>query len=237
MRSVNLSRPYGWSDFFRRGGCLLPLLPVIAIAGIAILVFVGAWLLFPPSYAATFDQAGSWGSDNRADVVGQVSNGVYDMEVKANYGVFYATAGESFTDGIYEVEATQISGPLNNGYGMLFRVSGDSFYVFEISGDGFIWIGRCTNLCQDEAVPLVGRDWFPSPAVNQGLQATNLLRLVADGGSMTFFVNGIEVGRTTDDILTQGDIAVMVETLGQRGVRVVFDNFRVASLGNGGYSR
>jgi hypothetical protein len=44
---------------------------------------------------------------------------------------------------------------------------------------------------------------------------------------MTFFVNGVEVGRTSDSRLTEGDIAVMVETLGERGVRVVFDNFKV----------
>jgi len=39
-------------------------------------------------------------------------------------------------------------------------------------------------------------------------------------------VNGVEVGRTSDDRLTEGDIAVMVESLGESGVRVIFDNFR-----------
>ena len=70
------------------------------------------------------------------------------MEVRSNAGLFMATAGESFGDGVYELEATQIDGPLNNGYGMLFRVdeSSDSFYAFEVSGDGFIWIGWCRAL-------------------------------------------------------------------------------------------
>jgi hypothetical protein len=229
MQSISLSgRPTFYDFFRRRGGLLL----ILLLAIILMVVIVVARFLAPLPYEETFDRQGSWGADDRPDVVGKVANGVYDLHVKANYGVFYATAGKRFSDGIYEVEATQISGPLNNGYGMLLRVDegSDAFYVFEVSGDGFIWIGRCTNRCQDDVVTLVGRDWFPSPAVNQGLQATNRLRLVADGSSMTFLVNGIEVGRTTDNVLKNGDIAVMVETLGERGVRVVFDNFRVLPL-------
>jgi len=179
-------------------------------------------------YEETFDKAGDWGTGRTADVVGEVDNGVYEMLVKSNSELYLATAGESFGDGVYEVEATQITGPLNNGYGFLFNVDEetDSFYVFEISGDGWIWIGRCAELCDSEQVALVGGDWFRSPAINQGLQATNVLRAVVDGNLMTFYVNGVEVGRTSDDRLTEGDIAVMVETLGESGVRVIFDNFR-----------
>ena len=43
---------------------------------------------------------------------------------------------------------------------------------------------------------------------------------------MSFFVNGVEVGRTSDNRLTEGDIAVMVEALGEGNVRVAFDNYR-----------
>jgi hypothetical protein len=179
-------------------------------------------------YNETFDKAGDWGTGRTADVVGEVDNGVYEMLVKSNSELYLASAGESFGNGVYEVEATQIAGPLNNGYGFLFRFDEetDSFYAFEISGDGWIWIGRCAELCESEQVTLVGGDWFRSPAINQGLQATNVLRAVVDGNLMTFYVNGVEVGRTSDDRLTEGDIAVMVETLGESGVRVIFDNFR-----------
>ncbi len=141
------------------------------------------------SYEETFDSAGNWGSGSTSEVEGEVKNGVYEMLVKSNSGLYLATAGESFGDGIYEVEAIQVDGPLNNGYGMLFKVDDatDSFYVFEVSGDGFVWIGYCSDLCDTEAVALVGGDWFPSPAVKQGLQQSNRLRVVADGTRMTFF--------------------------------------------------
>ena len=179
-------------------------------------------------YVETFESLGSWGSGQSADVEGQVNNDVYEMHVKNNHGLYMASAGENFADGIYELEATQIDGPSNNGYGMLFRVDepSDSFYVFEISGDGYVWIGYCVNLCEDEAIALVGGGWYPSPAIETGHHAKNQLRVAAEGPKMTFFVNGVEVGRTSDNRLTEGDIAVMVEALGEGGVRVAFDNFR-----------
>jgi hypothetical protein len=179
-------------------------------------------------YEETFDQTGDWGTGVTSEVEGRIENGAYEMLVKNNSDVYLATAGENFGDGVYEVDATQIAGPLNNGYGMLFKVDDetDSFYMFEVSGDGWIWIGRCAELCRTEQVALVGGDWYRSPAVRQGLQATNNLRAVVEGPRMTFYVNGIEVGRSSDDLLTEGDIAVMVEALGESGVRVIFDNFK-----------
>lgn len=187
------------------------------------------------NYEESFDAAGRWGTGTSADVEGQVTEGVYDMLVKSNQGMYLATAGETFGDGTYELDATQIEGPLNNGYGMLFQVDeeSDSFYAFEVSGDGYIWIGYCRDLCESEAVALVGGDWFRSPAVKTGLHETNNLKVIADGGRMNFFVNGLEVGRATDDRLTEGDVAVVVEALGEPGVRVVFDNFNHVPLSAG----
>jgi hypothetical protein len=178
-------------------------------------------------YEEDFEGEVTWGTGMSNDVEGQVTDGAYEMFVKSNQGVYMATAGKRFGDGVYVVDATQIDGPLNNGYGLLVRVdeSDDAFYALEVSGDGYVWIGYCRELCKAEATALVGRDWFRSPAVKTGLQETNKLKVVIDGIRMTFFVNGLEVGRAVDDRLVQGDVAVMVEALGQPGIRVVFDNF------------
>jgi hypothetical protein len=194
---------------------------ILALSAMACSVFGSG------AFEESFDEPGNWGTGSSVDVEGQVSEGVYDMLVKSNHGLYMATAGEQFGSGTYELDATQIEGPLNNGFGMLFRVDeeSDSFYVFEVSGDGYVWIGYCSQLCEAEADALVGGDWFRSPAVKTGLQETNNLKVVADGGRMTFLVNGLEVGRTVDDRLSEGDVAVMVETLGEPNVRVVFDNF------------
>jgi hypothetical protein len=201
-----------------------PLLFLIALT----LTAVACSIFGDGDFVDTFDDQGTWGIGTSADVEGQVTDGAYEMFVKSNQGIYMATAGQSFADGVYEVEATQIDGPLNNGYGLLFRVdeATDAFYALEVSGDGYVWIGYCSELCQAESDALVGGDWFRSPAVNTGLHETNKLKVIADGGRMTFFVNGLEVGRAVDDRLAQGDVAVMVEAIGQPNIRVVFDNFK-----------
>lgn len=184
-----------------------------------------------PPYEETFDEPGSWRVGNDADVNGQIVDGVYDMLMKSDDGLIWTTAGESFTDGVYQVEATQVAGSLNNGYGMLLRLDDDKddFYVFKVSGDGYVWIGRYLG-GGAEADPLVGDWWFESPAVHQGLNETNTLRVNAEGGNMIFFVNGQEVGRVTDNTLASGDIGLWLESFGKGGVQVQFDNFTVTPL-------
>jgi hypothetical protein len=185
-------------------------------------------------YRETFAEPGSWRTESSGEVEGQVRNGVYDFIIRANELTSWTTAGEQFSDGIYQVEATQVEGPDNNGYGMLFRVNDeqDDFYVFQISGDGFVWIGRYRNAGEAEAEPLVGDWWFESPAINQGANATNTLRVHAEGQNLIFYVNDQEVGRVTDDAFRSGDIGLMVRTLGESGVHVQFDNFTVTPIEN-----
>lgn len=182
-------------------------------------------------YSETFDEEGRWGVGEDLDARGEVTGGRYEFLVKADLGLFWATAGENRADGIYQVEATQLDGPLDNGYGMMFRVDPDSnsFYLFEVSGDGYVWVGVCENSCEQEQ-PLAGDGWIASEAVRQGVNATNILRVRAEGGNMIFFVNDQEVARVTDNTLRQGDIGIMVETLGQGDVLVAFDNFTVTPL-------
>lgn len=202
------------------------LITVIIFAAILLVSCGGA-----DTYTETFDEAGKWRTGNDADAVGQVTEGVYDMLVKADDVTIWTTAGESFTDGIYEVEATQVAGPLNNGYGMLFRLDNnrDDFYLFKISGDGYVWIGRYHN-GGAEVEPLIGEWWFESPAVKEGLNQTNTLRVQAERANLIFFVNGQEVGRVTDDAFGSGDIGLLVETLGLGDVQVQFDNFTVSPI-------
>jgi hypothetical protein len=147
--------------------------------------------------------------------------------VIADSGIFWSTGGENFGDGVYELEATQTVGTIDNGYGLMFYVDNrtDSFYLLEVSGDGFVWIGACTDGCESEVVPLVEDGWFESPAVEQGLNQTNHLRVEASDGHFVLFVNNQQVGQFDDTRFTDGDIGLLVETLGQGGVTVHFDNF------------
>lgn len=185
----------------------------------------------PQSYSETFDAPGTWRVESSGDVVGEVRDGVFDFTVNADELTSWTTAGEDFSDGIFSVEATQVAGPDNNAYGMLFRVDdeNDNFYSFQISGDGYVWIGRYKDGGAIEVEPIVEDWWFESPVINQG-NATNKLSVQAEGQNLIFYVNDQEVGRVTDDAFSSGDIGLMVRTLGVGGVQVQFDNFNLEPL-------
>ena len=180
-------------------------------------------------FVATFDTQDSWSSGSDIDKEGSVKNGVYDFYVKSDDGHFWATAGiDTFGNGIYEVEATQLDGPLDNGYGMVFKVeeNAGNFYLFKVSGDGYIWLGWCENGCETE-MPLIGEGWIESPIVKQGTNATNTLRAEINSNTLVFSLNGQEVGRTTNTYgKNTGGVGLYVQTLGLGGVRIAFDNFR-----------
>lgn len=181
-------------------------------------------------FIETFDNAGNWGTGEDAYSIGAVVNGVYDFKVLENDISRWVSAGKSFSDGIYEVEATPVEGPLDNGYGLIFRANPEAgdFYLFKVSADGYVWIGRYANGA--EAATIIGDHWFESPVVLRGLNATNKLKVQAEAGNLIFYVNDQEVGRVTDNTLTKGDVGMLVQTLGGGGVRVLFDNLSVKPL-------
>lgn len=183
-------------------------------------------------YVETFDEPGAWPQEENPYAIGRVFEGGYELEVKASDGLFWATNGVSTGDGTYQVEATQLAGPLDNGYGLLFMAdpAEGNFFLFEVSGDGFVQIARCRGSCETEQEILVGTFWEESAAVLQGINQTNVLRVTADEGNLTFWVNEQEVGRAYDVTFTEGEIGVLVETLGAGDVKVRFDNYRYTPL-------
>lgn len=181
-------------------------------------------------FIESFDDPGAWSAGEDAYSIGGVLDGVYDFKVLENDVSRWASAGEAFDDGIYELEATPIEGPLDNGYGLLFRadVEKGDFYLFKVSADGYVWIGRYRDGAEE--APIIGDHWFESPAVIPGLNVTNKLRVQAEAGNMIFYVNDQEVGRVTDNTFQSGDVGLLVQTLGGGGVRVLFDNLSVSPL-------
>ncbi len=178
----------------------------------------------------TFDNDGAWSSGEDAYSRGGVVDGAYVFEMLQNDISRWAAAGQTFGDGVYEVEATQTDGPLDNGYGLLFRANpaAGNFYLFKISGDGYVWIGRYRDGAEETT--LIGDHWFESAVVQGGLNVANRLAVRAEAGNMIFYVNGQEVGRVTDNTFTAGDVGLLVQTLGGAPVTVRFDNLSVRPL-------
>jgi len=90
-------------------------------------------------------------------------------------------------------------------------------------------VGRCADSCLEQEA-LVNQDWFDSPSIQTGFGVTNHLKVDVTGSEMVFFVNGVEVGRATDDTLKKGDIGLLAETFTPGGLIVAFDNFRIIPI-------
>ncbi len=126
----------------------------------------------------------------------------------------YAAAGPQLTDFDLEVEARPLAGPLDNGYGVLFRLHevrpapaleafglptpgytrSRSYYLFLISSDGYYQLRR--TLAGDQQILSA---WVPSPLIRQGLEVSNRLRVLASGSNMQFYINDEQVALCIPD--------------------------------------
>lgn len=190
------------------------------------------------NYLENFSEADEWGTgtitaEDDADFVeaeALVNDGSFDFTVFAPEALFWSTASEQFGDGVYEMTATAVEGPLDNGFGMLFMFDNvrEDFYMFEVSSDGYVWVGRYA--AGGEIIDSFLEDgWLESGAVNVGLGEPNLLRVEVDNGNMTFYVNDQRVAEARDTTLREGNIGVFVETFSEGGARVQFDDFTYVS--------
>jgi hypothetical protein len=178
------------------------------------------------SWAETFDDAGDWQLSADAAASVAVMDNVLRIHIFELGQVAWAAASRTYGDFRLTVEATQVSGPDDNEYGVLARMAGDQqFYVFSISGDGY----ARAALYNDGAWNILGADWIESAAIHQGA-ATNVLALEARGPTFVFSVNGTPVLHVEDAQLAKGDIGFYAGAFNEANVVVDFDNLEVHPL-------
>lgn len=151
-------------------------------------------------------------------------NGAYAIISANNGSTMWGVANRTFDDVVVDVDVTQISaGPeSNNDLGVVCREQGDgSGYYLLISGDGYAAILKAAN-GQFEWL----REWEETSAVRQG-NATNRLRAVCDGPTLTLFVNGQQVATIQDSSFRQGDLAFTATTYEDDPTEIHFDNLKV----------
>ncbi len=172
------------------------------------------------------DPASGWLAESDASAEVEYRDGVMHILVQAPNSLAWAAAEREFSDFRVTVEATQVGGPDNNEYGMLARMQDtDHFYCFSISGDGYYLISKYDG---EEWELLSGDDWLSSDAIHLGT-ATNLLEIVCQGATMTFFVNGVQLAQVRDGSYARGDIGLYAGSFFEPGVNVHFDNLHVDS--------
>lgn len=145
-------------------------------------------------YAAGFDDAAlDWSQYDDGQLSARVSEGAFMLTVNAGDTGAFSAAAPVFGDFDVRAEARASAGPLDNSFGLIFRLQNggntrtddDSFYLFLISSDGYYRVTR--TLSGSERVL---SDWIPSDAIVQGIGAVNHVRVTARAGRFSFSVNG-----------------------------------------------
>jgi len=134
---------------------------------------------------------------------------------------FWSTPHKNFADVRIEVDAGKLGGPDENRIGLICRYTGDDYYFFLISSDGFYGIGLYKG---GQAVLLGQSEMQANSNIKTGL-AVNHLRADCAGDMFTFYVNGFQVASVQDATLKSGDVGLLAGTFAQPGVDVIFDNF------------
>ncbi len=152
----------------------------------------------------------------------RIVGGGYELTLELSnfdtYGLYLGGGG--IRDFDLAVDATMVAGPPNAEFGIRFRQSApDEHLIFSISPTGFYRLARVSNRTYTSLVP-----WTRDPRIRTGVGATNRLRVVADGPSITGYINGEEVLTYNDEKQEVGQLTLGLVTFEQGGLTVRFDN-------------
>ncbi|GAC1382012.1 MAG: hypothetical protein NVSMB33_09060 [Ktedonobacteraceae bacterium] len=140
----------------------------------------------------------------------------------------------------YSLTMTEIHGDdnsINNSFGMIFRFhsapmgskSHTTFYTFQIvnTSDGEYQFSKYDDIKGPLANPYktiwhhtFGKEFHQG----QGSSKSNNVKIVVNGKSFTFFVNGHNVGFAQDSSLTDGEVGMLVNL---KGTEVAFSNLEL----------
>ena len=170
------------------------------------------------------DPTSGWLAESDASAEVEYHDGVMRILIKTPNGLAWASSEREFSDFHLTVEATQAAGPDDNEYGVLVRMQDpDHFYRFSISGDGYYLVSKYDG---EEWAVLNSDDWLSSDAIHLGA-ATNLLEVVCQGATMTFFVNSVQLAQVRDGGYSRGDVGLYAGSFFESGVEIHFDNLTV----------
>jgi len=159
-----------------------------------------------------------WTTDTRCQFL---SDGYHDDYTAGAQNTANACYGPvQVKDAVIVVDAQLISGPLDFGYGVVFRSDTHrSEYGFLISSDGH-WTSY--QLVNNRLTHI--NDWTATSHVQQNKGAHNLLTVYIKGAHMNFFINGMLVGQADNDTFSSSGTIGLTASAGQN---VVFANFSV----------
>jgi len=208
-------------------GALLCAVVIAVLNGCAFLLLDWEELLYSESFSNTANN--DWPLQDTDKVRKWFEGGKYQFEVQEDtHSVSKCSAAGEFDDLKLVADAQFISGTQNKSVvGLVFRfVDWENYYEFLVSPAGTF---KLRKQLADAWVDIEG--WTSHDAIRQGV-ATNTLAVIAEGSSITCYVNEEEVFSTSDSSFASGQIGlVAVSYSGNTVMRAAFDDVEVYSVG------
>lgn len=156
--------------------------------------------------------------------------GQYLFALQANPGTTYDYYANQSLEDDFLIQATaSYTGPVDNGYGLIFRVQAgekaDDFYTFRISGDGFYTVEKTEN---GELKPVI--DWTTSGLIKQTEGEANILTVEGKGDTYNLYINGQQVNTFTDAAYKGGTFGFVVDNYDEeKPANFTFDDLTVGT--------
>jgi len=150
------------------------------------------------------------------------TGGAYQVNAIQNNNGKGCVANTNFSDFAYQVQMTIVKG---DGGDIIFRddTRGNGYY-FYIGQDGKYEFG--TYNCNGNNCQLNVLRNGSSPAINTGLNQSNLVAVVASGSTIDLYVNHQKIASVSDSSYSQGQIGVVASDVNSP-TEVVFSNAKV----------
>ena len=178
-------------------------------------------VLYQDDFSNTNSGWDTW-SDNDA-TVSYLDGGLRFKINKAQYD-FWSRPGKRFDNASLQVDATKMTGPDNNDFGLICRYKDeDHFYAFLISSDGYAGIVKM----KDGQYQLITTDHMQYSEIIRRGNATNHLRAECLNQTLYFYVNDQALLSTQDSDYDSGEIGLVTGSYEEPGVDILFDNFLV----------
>lgn len=198
------------------GGILIVLLVIAGVLTFG--AITGGAFVFHPANNSNYTDSLTTNASGwpQQDGCGEQGGAYHIASVDTRFGLTcFAPAGR-FGGLDEQVMGQQVAGPSDGLYGLAFRAEdAANEYLFVITSDGSAFVAK---VAQDQFAPVSPIWHFQAGSSGQ----SHTVRAVAQGSTITCYVDGTQVGTLTDSSYTVGAVGLFA---GSGGLDVAFTNF------------
>ena len=165
----------------------------------------------------------AWDASVHTDGTCAFTGGSYHVSTPKTQFFYLCTAEVSdYSNFAFEVQLKVVKGDCG---GMVFRADSNTgkLYFFEVCQDGSYNFSRYLDFTGNNVKQLAGGS---SAAITTGLNQTNTIAVVAQGSTLTIYVNKQKISSVTDSSFTHGQIGLFADA-SNNPTDVAFNNAKV----------